>query len=440
MIDLNQPQMDKGEDVSPMGDEDDGEAIEAIAQVIAALAEGDFFAELPALPPQYAVIGESISTLSNNLMNMVEGITTLTNAIIGGQLDQRADTSQFQGGWLEVMAGMNFALDSVIKPIREVTQTMGSVAEGDLTATLDGNYFGDYAMLSEGITGMVGGLRGMAEQMQEASLGITACSTEIVDSTEAMTNTAQQRAAAVEEITTIVQQIRTSAEHAARQAQSVADDAIQAAKVAEHGSASVSEVIDGMQEIHQCMGFISENINSLSERTQQAGQIINTVTEIADLSKILALNAAIQAAHAGEAGRGFRVVADEVRNLAGQSRAAADQVRTILNDIRKATRQAVQVTEQGARGVESGAEMVSRAAKTIQELADHVRATATAAQQIVAGAEQQTIGLDQIAIGMEDINQAAQEAVDGARQVNRVSQDLGEMAESLKEIVAQYRL
>ncbi len=169
-------------------------------------------------------------------------------------------------------------------------------------------------------------------------------------------------------------------------------------------------------------------------------KLINLIQEIAAQTNILALNAAIEAAQAGEAGRGFRVVADEVRSLAEQSRQAAAQVKVILGDIQKATNLAVLSTEQGTKGVDEGTETVRRTVETIRGLDEKAARSAEAAQVIVSGVQQQTVGLDQISIGMGDINEAAQQSVSGAERSQQAAQDLAELAGEFKAVVAHYRL
>ena len=281
-------------------------------------------------------------------------------------------------------------------------------------------------------------LREMVKRLQSSAIQVTSSSAQILAASTQTASTTREQASAVNQITSTVQQIKVSAEQVAQRAQGVAESAVQATQVAKKGKQAVSAAIGGMQDIEQKVQVIAENILALSEKTQQIGDIIDTVSDIAGQSNILALNAAIEAAQAGEAGKGFRVVADEVRNLSEQSRQAAAQVKGILGDIQKATNLTVMATEQGTKGVNTGSELVSRMAETISELGQVVEISAQAAQQIVAGVEQQTIGLDQIAIGMNDINQAAQQSAAGAQQSQQAVQDLTQLAEQLKNAVAEY--
>jgi methyl-accepting chemotaxis protein len=371
---------------------------------------------------------------------LVADANTLSKAAVEGRLATRADASKHQGDFRKVVQGVNETLDSVITPINDTNKILTQVAQGDLTVKLNGQYQGDFASLKNSMETMVGGLKGMAQQTQQGTVNMTSSAAQILASSTQMASTTREQASAVNEVTSTVKEIKASAEQVAQRAQNVAEQATRAAEAAQKGNQAVGAAISGMDDIRAKVEAIAENILALSEQTQQIGEIIDTVTDIAGQSNILALNAAIEAAQAGEAGKGFRVVADEVRSLAEQSRQAAQQVKVILGDIQKATNQAVMATEQGTKGVQVGSEQVSRTAQTFQELAQVVEMSAQAAQQIVSGVEQQTIGLDQIVVGMNDINQAAQQSASGAQQSQKAAQDLNDLAGQLKQVVAQYRM
>jgi methyl-accepting chemotaxis protein len=202
----------------------------------------------------------------------------------------------------------------------------------------------------------------------------------------------------------------------------------------------VESTIINMTRIKERVQGIAENILALSEQTQQIGEIIATVGDIASQSNILALNASVEAARAGEQGKGFAVVAVEVRNLAEQSRQATAQVRAILSDIQNGINATVMATEEGTKVVEEGVKLTAHTLGTIEELAVVIDESSQAAMQMMAGGRQQVSGIEQIALAMQNINQATAQGLDSTRQAEKAVQELNELARSLTNIVEQYQL
>lgn len=413
--------------------------LQAMASVAERVSRGDLTG-LVIPQSDRDVLGNAMVKMKDSVSAMVSDANMMAEAADEGRLDTRADAARHQGDFRRIVEGMNNALDAVIMPMQAASEILANVAHGDLTVETNGNYHGDYAILSNSIESMVSDLRGITSQIQEGSVNISSAIAEIMASSSQMASATREQAGAISQVTSTVEEIRVSARQVADRAQSMADGAARAAQAAQRGSEASGETIASMYDIRQKVESIAGSILSLSEQMQQIGNIIDTVTDIADQSNILALNAAIEAAQAGEAGKGFRVVADEVRRLAEQSRQAAAQVRVILGDIQQATNQAVMAMEQGTKGTDAGTELINRTAQAIRELAQVVQESSQAAQQIVAGVHQQTIGLDQIAAGMDDINQAAQQSAASAQQSQKAVMDLNELAAMFKEIVTQYRV
>ena len=184
--------------------------------------------------------------------------------------------------------------------------------------------------------------------------------------------------------------------------------------------------------------MIAETILNLSEQTQQIGEIIATVNDIADQSNLLALNAAIEAARAGDAGKGFAVVAGEVRGLADQSRQATAQVKEILGDIQKAANKAVMVTEEGTKRAESGTILAKSTGTAIQTIRERIQLIVQSAQQIAFSSKEQLVGMDQIVTAMENINQATVQTDIGTKQAEKAAHNLNEMASLLNKTVERF--
>ena len=278
----------------------------------------------------------------------------------------------------------------------------------------------------------------LLDQVRDAATALSSATAEILATTTQQASGATEQSAAISQATTTVDEIRTIAEQLVGRSQSVADTSQRTLEVSQAGQEMVEETIDGMSQIKARVDVIEENILALSERTQQIGEIIDTVNAIATQSNMLALNASVEAARAGEQGKGFAVVAEEVRDLAQRSTQATAQVKAILSDIQKATASTAMATEEGKKGVDAGVRLVAQMGEAIGQLSVAIDESAQSAMQMVAGGQQQTSGMEQIAVAMQNINQVTVQSLSSARQAERSAQELNELASNLHSMVLRY--
>jgi len=388
-------------------------------------------------------------SITRNLSRLTEG----AQALAAGDLSQRVEVHS--GDEIEVLANAfnsmaqrlqerveaeEHAKTTLLTAVNEYVAFADQVAHGDLRVRLNGNHRDELGLLAQQLNGMVGGLGELSTQVRDGTHDISAAAAEILATVSQHTASANQQSAAINEVTATVSEAQASSQQAAAKAGEVAQFAQDAMRVGQDGAESVDAILKGMQDIRGKVEGIAQNILALSEQTQQIGDIIATVTDIADQSNILAINAAIEAAKAGEQGKGFAVVAGEVRNLAEQSKQATAKVRSILGDIQKATNTAVLATEQGTRGVESGMSLTQRAGDVISQLSGTIRGAAQAAQQISAASRQQSAAMDQIAQAMREINQATIQFVAGARQSQSAAEGLNSVAHQLQSVTERYKV
>ena len=319
-------------------------------------------------------------------------------------------------------------------------QFAGQVAAGDLTGNLAVRGRDELGRLGDHLNQMAGSLREITRQVRDGVQRMSAAAAEILATVSEHTASANEQSAAVNEVTATVNEVRAAAEQTAQKAGQVVELAEASVRVGQEGTESVEAILSAMGEIQVRVNGIAGEVLALSERSQQIGEIIAVVNEIADQSNLLALNAAIEAAKAGEQGKGFAVVAAEVRNLATQSKAATGKVRAILGEIQKATNAAVLATEQGSQKVERGMGLAQRAGEVIGELGETIRGAAQAVQQIAASAQQQSTAMDQIAAAMRDVNQATVQFVAGARQSQAAAEGLNNLALQLRTLTERYKV
>jgi methyl-accepting chemotaxis protein len=329
--------------------------------------------------------------------------------------------------------------------VQEYVGYMVDVAQGNLAARLPldgaGNEENDpLIVLGRNLNETVASLQSMAIQIREAANNLSSAAAEILTATTQQGTSANEQSAAISQTTTTVDEVKVISEQAIQRAQEVVDSSQRTVAVSRSGEEVVQETVGSMAQIKTRVEGIAENILALSEQTQQIGEIIATVNDIAAQSNMLALNASVEAARAGEHGKGFAVVAAEVRSLAEQSRQATLQVRTILLDIQNGINATVMATEEGTKVVDQGLELAGQTGDVIERLASTIGEAAQTAMQMRAGGQQQATGVEQIAMAMQNINQATTQSLASTRQTEQAARDLNELAQSLTETVERYQL
>ncbi len=290
------------------------------------------------------------------------------------------------------------------------------------------------------ITGLAIGFyitRSITSQLRNATALISSSSAEILATTTQLASSASETATAVSETTATTEEVKQTSQLSGEKARYVSESSQKAASVAQQGKDALAQNVDAINKIKYQTELVAQSIVKLSEQSQTIGDITATVNDLAEQSNLLAVNAAIEAAKAGEQGKGFGVVAGEIKSLAQQSKQATAQVKTILTDIQKSTSAAVMATEQAGKAVDAGVKQAAVAGESIRNLADTVMEASQAATQVAASSQQQLVGIDQISKAMENIKQATQQNVAGAKQAERAAQDLNELGQKLKAMVEE---
>ena len=373
--------------------------------------------------------GQLMERVNIATTNEIGGLANAVN-IMADNLQNLVETEQYTKSMLE---------ESVSRYMAFVQQ----VTEGDLTTRLpldSSTVNKDLYHLGVNLNTMVESLSDMAYQIRLTTSEVTAAALQIQAAATQQTASATEQDVTVEQTSTIVQRVRSVVSDNVEHARSVTSSAEQTEQISRQGQEAVANTISGMQTIQQRVEAIADNILLLSERTQQIGEIIETVNALADQSKLLALNASIEAARAGEEGRGFAVVALEVRQLAEQSREATARVRDILNEIQQATNNAVMVTEEGSKGAAHGMNLVENAGTSIRHLAGSLEEATEAALNIANSAIHQTDYMDQLTAAMGQIQQATQQSTTSAQQTESSIQSIIETAQRLQQATTRYKL
>ncbi len=281
------------------------------------------------------------------------------------------------------------------------------------------------------------------KQIAEINSGVQTLASsvnQIVGSMAQLLAATSETATTVAQTATTIEEVKQTASVSSQKAQEISASAQQAVQVAQAGEQVVELARSGLARARDQIRSIADSVLQLGTQTQAISEIIASVNELAEQSNLLAVNAAIEAANAGEHGKGFAIVAREVKRLAEQSKQATSQVRLLLSEIKKASTAAVLVTEQGAKAVEAGVQQSLEAGESIRTLSQGIAEASYSVTQIAVSSQEQLVGIDQVSTAISSIRIASQQNTVGIRQVEEAVRNLQQVGRSLQLLAEQSTL
>jgi twitching motility protein PilJ len=325
------------------------------------------------------------------------------------------------------------------RSITEFLTVVSQIARGDLT--LRGNVTSDaLGNVVDSVNYMLDNFTQVLRRVRDAATDVSSSANEILTASETMATGATQQDHEITNTSSAVEELTVSMKQVSNNAEASAEAARRALDAAEQGNRSVRDTLEGMQRIRSSVQATAKKIKSLGDRSLEISEIINVINDITEQTNLLALNAAIEAARAGEAGRGFAVVADEVRKLAEHSRTATKDIAALIKAIQAETNEAVVVMEEGTREVEVGARLADQAGKALEAISAVVRQSAELVQEISLASKQQVRGTEGVANAMQIISGITRQTSQGARQTARSMEQMVKMSEQLNEALSQFRV
>jgi methyl-accepting chemotaxis protein len=276
---------------------------------------------------------------------------------------------------------------------------------------------------------------GIAGTIARAISSIASSSAQIAATVEEQERMASQQAASVNQTTTTMDELGASSRATSQQIETAAGQAMQALTLAGAGTKAVEQTLEAMATLKTTVQDMQGQIMQLSEQTDRIGNISTVVSDLANQTNMLALNAAVEAVRAGEHGKGFGVVASEIRKLADRSRKSAAQINLLVADIQRAINSTVMVTDEGTKTVDSGVNIAQETAAAFAGVANAINNVVLSSQQISLNAKQQAIAIEQVVEAMNSLNQAAAQTACGITQTKVGTQKLNEAALDLKSVV-----
>jgi len=334
-------------------------------------------------------------------------IENLVSEAIDGKLDSRINVGGYQGFMKTLGEGINNLMDSVVEPIQEGKRVMKSLAEGDLTQTMDGDFNGEFAELRDAINSSIGNLLNMVNDINESSGSISSGATEIATGNTDLSQRTEEQASSLEETASSMEEMTSTVRQNADNARTANTLATNAREQAQKGGDVVSNAVSAMSEINSSSKKISD--------------IIGVIDEIAFQTNLLALNAAVEAARAGEQGRGFAVVAGEVRNLAQRSAGAAKEIKSLIND--------------SVEKVDEGTKLVDESGKTLDEIVEAVKKVNDIIAEIAAASEEQSAGIEEVNKAIGQMDEMTQQNAALVEEAASASESMEEQAKGMIELM-----
>lgn len=331
---------------------------------------------------------------------------------------------------------------TLARPILLMSDRLRAIAtgDGDLTQRVRLERQDEIGDLGRWFDQFVDSIHGIVEKVRGNTERVAAAATEVAASAEEMSASVDQQSERIDDVATAVDQLNNSVAQVAHKCGDAASESRQAGEHANAGGEIMSRTVSEMRNIAVQVNATANAVGNLGRKSEEIGQIIQVINDIADQTNLLALNAAIEAARAGEHGRGFAVVADEVRKLAERTQEATQQVSATIREIQAETKTAVDQMAQSRGKVDAGVELAAEAGTALEQIVASAAAVATEIGEIAGAADEQSGTAGAVGRSIAEIRAVTEQASRGAHQAAAAATDLSASAEDLRALVQRFKL
>lgn len=422
-------------------------ALQQVYQQVDALADSHSKADLAQavdlINTQATPYARAIIDGLNKLLASQEKLETTDSGIVRSTI-QTADSQLMFADLLVILLGILVAVLAsrrISGSIRKLVVRTEAIAAGDLTGdALSADGDDEIGDLTHGLNQMQSNLRTMIESVVTTTERVASASEEISSNATEQAQGAELQKDQTHQVATAMQEMSATVLQVSENSNRAAEAALQAANTARRGGTIVDQTLVKMRVIAETVGTTAIKVQELGKSSDQIGEIIGVIDDIADQTNLLALNAAIEAARAGEQGRGFAVVADEVRKLAERTTKATKEIAQMIKNIQSETQSAVEAMFSGNRQVEEGVSTTTEAGNSLKEIIEMAERVGEMVTHIAAASTQQSGATEEVNANIEQISRITMDAASGAQQSARACQELSNLALDLQNMVSQFKL
>ncbi len=392
---------------------------------------------------------EDFDRTTTELTGAVSDITHIHVQAMGTNLGKAVSGNE-DTRMLAVMVGLFVAIISaaaltwlsnkINAPLSKAVEIADTIAKGDLTVKIEANSKDETGQLLASMREMADKMKTIIAEVKSTADNVASASEELSASSEQMSRGVDEQSGRASQIATSSAEMSQTVIDIAKNASNIASSANDTTKVAQDGEGIVSKSVEEVRAIAATVGESATLMTSLGERSKQIGEIVSVINDIADQTNLLALNAAIEAARAGEQGRGFAVVADEVRKLAERTAKATSEIGGMINAIQDEVEKAVVSMDEGTKRVNAGVELTAQGGDALHNIVSSVNNLQSMVQQIASATEEMSTVSEQISGDIETIASVSKETSGSSGQIAHAASDLASLSTKLTDIVRQFRL